>query len=415
VKLAQAFIIFDRLLIEQRNRGLEPIEREILTAAWENAPYQSIHSYQEQTVKNKAAHLWKELSQLLGFKISKQNIAQILTTWDNDPNLSGDRPHSATPYRTRFFGRLSELIVLRSAIELSRQKLIWLYGMPGIGKTALIQQFIEQYSSKFDRIVWISLKQLTPLIDTLEIVITELDGSKPAKTRLDMLTAIEKTIGSFQAQRCLLIFDNADTIFNAECPNSSDIRSEYLKFFDRLELFEHQSFCITISNTKPTQIISKNRSLELHGLDRHSCQNLLEYSDLIGTDSEWDLLVRKYRGNPQHLKLIANTIRDIFNRSIRKFLDANILVYDRIETELSTQINALSPSETAVLNYLASQPEPIALARSIGDLQHTIADTNIIKIFDKLVGRYLIDAHDGHFSLPESIGEYIRTSYLPLL
>jgi Cdc6-like AAA superfamily ATPase len=266
VKLAQAFIIFDRLLIERRGRGLEPIEREILTAAWEQETYQQIQSYQEQTVKNKAGRLWQDLSQLLGIKITKQNIPQILANWDIDRLLAGTSPPLESPYRTNFCGRLSELLVLQSTIELAQQRSLCLYGMQGIGKTALIHQFTEQWASKFDRIVWISLQRMTPLIDTLEIVIRELGGSKQQKYP-NVTMAIDRTLSYLQQQRCLLVFDRADAIFDEDSSDGLELKSDYLNFFDRLDQLDCQSFCIIISITKLTQITCQNRSLELKGLD----------------------------------------------------------------------------------------------------------------------------------------------------
>jgi TBPIP/Hop2 winged helix domain len=81
---------------------------------------------------------------------------------------------------------------------------------------------------------------------------------------------------------------------------------------------------------------------------------------------------------------------------------------------LAEQLTKLSPSETAVLAYLSRQSEPISLDRIFIDLHSLSDDTSIIKTLDKLVSRYLIDAKDGRFSLPESIAEYSKSQYSQL-
>ncbi|AFY91902.1 NB-ARC domain-containing protein [Chamaesiphon minutus] len=416
MKLAQAFIILDRISIEQRGRRLDPIEIEILTVAWENQPYQSIQAYQEQTVKNRAAQLWQDLSQLLDLRVSKQNVRQILTALDAESLLGTISLAVETVGKSRFFGRTAELYQIQSTIELGTHQFIWLYGMKSIGKTAIVRHFIAQFLEnlvpKFDRVVWISVDKTSSLTDILVSVLRSLD-SRAAKTLSDLHTMFEKILLILQNQRCLLVLDNADSLLEANDLNESKDRPANLNFLELFDRAKHQSCCIAIVDRSPPQIESGSsiRAIEIAGLDRRSSQRLLEHSELVGTSTDWDLLVSKYRGNPQALKLIANTIRDIFDRDISKFLAANILVYSRIESILSEQLNHLLQSEIAFLAYLSRQQEPRSLDRIVTDLGSSIVETDIIRTLDKLVCRYLIDAKDGEFSVPESIGEYVKMRY----
>jgi NB-ARC domain len=416
VELAQACILLDRISIEQRGRKLEPIEKEILTVAWENQPYQSIQTHQEQTVKNRAARLWQDLSQLLDTKVSKQNVRQILTTLDAESLLGTLPPAIETFGKPRFFGRTAELYQIQSTIDLGTHQFIWVYGMEGIGKTAIVRHFITQFSenlaTKFERVVWISLDKTSSLTDILASVLQTLD-SRAAKSLSDLQKLFDKILFVLQNQRCFLVLDNADSLLADNALTESTDRQSDLNFLDLFDRAKHQSCCIAIVDRSPPRIVSGSsiRAIEIPRLDRRSCQRLLEHSELIGTPADWDLLVNKYRGNPQALKPIANTIRDIFDRDISKFLAANILVYYRIENILSEQLSHLSQSEIAFLAYLSRQQEPLSLDRILSDRRSAIAETDIIRTLDKLVARYLIDARDGKFSVPESIGEYIKMQY----
>jgi hypothetical protein len=403
VKLAKVFIILDRLLMQERGRGLESIEREILTLIWNKQIYRSTENYQEQTVKNKASQLWKDLGKVLGTKISKQNIRQILADLELEPSLItpafADRAHT----RSRFFGRLSELYILKSTIEATEHKLVCLYGMQGIGKTALVRQYTDRLASQFDRIIWISLADLTALNEVLNTIVKELVGGRSAKLAKESSVAIAKTIGYLKQYRCLLIFDNADAILNAKTSETEALQRSYRKFFESLNSVEHQSACLVITLSKPPQI---ERTLELQGLDRQSCQELLEHSDLIGTLQSWELLVAKYRGNPQQLKLIANTIADIFDRQIVRFIAANIPIVSRIELLLSAQIDKLTAVELDILSYLSLQTVPVTLDRLVENIHPPLVETQIISIVDKLVGKYLIEVKDDRFYIPELIKAY---------
>jgi energy-coupling factor transporter ATP-binding protein EcfA2 len=404
VKLARAFIIFDRLLMEKRGRGLESIEREILTISWEKDRYSSTKNYQEQTIKNKASRLWKDLSQILGTKIGKQNIRQILAELDLDPTLIDSTLIDLDRTRSRFFGRVSELYILKSTIEVEQRKLVCLHGMQGIGKTTLVRQYTEQLSSKFDRVIWISLADAPALNEILSTIVKELAGGRSAKLARESSTAIAKTLSYLQQYRCLLILDNADALLNTETSQSETLQQIYQQFFEALERVEHRSSCLVITLARPPQI---ELALELQGLDRRSCQQLLEHSDLIGTLQEWEILITKYRGNPQQLQLVANTIRDLFERQIAKFIAANIPIVARIELLLSAQIDKLSAMELAILSYLSLQTSPVTLDRLV-EIYPQLVDTQIIEIVDKLVGKYLIEVRDERFSLPEIIQAYFH-------
>ncbi|PSB56915.1 ATP-binding protein [Chamaesiphon polymorphus] len=416
VELAQACTLLDRISLEQRGRRLEPIEKEILTVAWENQPYQSIQTHQEQTVKNRAARLWQDLSQLLDTKVSKQNVRQILTTLDAESLLGIVPPAIETFGKPRFFGRTAELYQLQATIDLGNHQFIWLYGMKGIGKTAIARHFITQFSenlaAKFERVVWIAPDKTLSLTDVLASVLQALD-SRSAKLSLDLQPLLDKILFILQSQKCFLVLDNADSLLADNALTELTDRQAALNFLDLFNRSKHQSCCIAIVDRSPPRIDagSSIRAIEIAGLDRRSCQRLLEHSELIGTPADWDLLVNKYRGNPQALKPIANTIRDIFDRDISKFLAANILVYYRIENILSEQLNYLSQAEIAFLSYLSRQQEPLSLDRILTDLRSAIGETDIIRTLDKLVARYLIDARDGKFSVPESIGEYVKMQY----
>jgi GTPase SAR1 family protein len=405
VKLAKAFIVFDRLLMEKRGRGLEPIEREILTISSKKERYRSTENYQEQTIKNKASQLWKDLSRVLGKKIGKYNICQILSELDFDLTATDrDRTRSRM-----FFGRVSELYVLKSTIEVARQQVICLYGMPGIGKTALVRQYVDRLSSqKFDRVIWLSLADLPQLSEILSTIVKELAGGRSAKLARESTVAIAKAIGYIQQHRCLLIFDNADAILDANTPQTQEFRQSYLQFFAALNLVEHQSSCLLITRFKPPQSIEIERALELQGLDRQSCQELLENSDLIGTANDWEKLIVKYRGNPQQLKLVANTIRDIFDRQIAKFLAADLPIVARVELLISEQLNNLASAELLTLAYLSLQPEPVTLDRLVADIHLLLVESYSVRVVDRLVSKYLIEVIDDRFYLPDSIQAYLK-------
>jgi GTPase SAR1 family protein len=413
----QSLDFLDRLSIQQRGKRLEPIEREILSVAWENGSYQQVKSFQEQTVKNKAVKLWKYLSELLSTKISKYNLRQVLEELDLAlifPELSTEIVEIDRQRRSRFYGRLTELWQLQSWIESEQRPSISIYGMKGIGKTAFVRRLAHNLAPKLDQIVWISLADAPPLINVLELIIKELGGGRDTKLSKNLQTAIDKTIGYLQHNRCLLVFDNADPVLVQDQSSKSDLARDYAKFFEQLNTGTSDSHYLTIS-TEKCWVGLNDRQLELQGLDRQSCQDLVHLSELVGTITEWDTLIDQYRGNPQYLKIVANTITDIFTGVIEKFLVINVLVYPQIETLLTQQLDLLSNAEMSILLWLVIEGEPIDLDRLRSLTSVSISDANTIKILDKLVRKYLVEVQDHLFTLPELIMESMMTRYHELV
>ena len=413
MNFSQSLTLLDRLSIEQRGKRLEPIERAILSNAWENGCYWEIEDFQEQTVKNKAVKLWKYLSQLLDTKVNKSNLRQVLTELDSEliaPIVNIDRQRGA-----RFYGRLTELWQLQSWIESEHRRLIWIYGMKGIGKTALVRKLAENLAPRLDRVVWISLDAAPQLIEVLAIVVKKLDGGRNAKLSMNLQIAIDKTIGYLQANRCLLVFDNADLVLSQTEGSNPDLFQDYVQFFDRLNSLDGDICCLTISTEKCEKIGSDYRQLELQGLDRLSCQDLLHASELVGTIAEWDTLTDRYQGNPQYLKIAASTIRDIFAGKIEKFLAVNMLVYPKIENSLDKQLDLLSNAEMSILIWLAIERQPIDLGQLQLLTSVSISGNNTVKMLDQLVRKYLVEIRGDLFTLPELIMEAVTARYHQLV
>ena len=413
----QSLTILDRLSMQQRGKRLEAIERQIVGIAWENSPYRQIESYQEQTVKNRAVKLWKYLSELLGTKINKYNLRQVLEELDIDrilPELSTATVATHRIGRSRFYGRLAELWQLQCWIESEQQQIISICGMKGIGKTALVRKLVENLASNFDRVIWISLEDAPLLIDVLSIAIKAVGGGRSAKLSRNLPVAIDKTIEYLQKHRCLLILDRADPVLNQD-DRSTSVYRDYAGFFNRLNSLDNNICCLIVTAEKYLSIGNDCRQIELYGLDRQSCQSLIYTSELVGTTAEWDTLIDRYQGNPQYLKIVANTIADIFSGKIAKFLDENILLYDQIETLLSQQLDLLSNAEMSILLWLAIEPEPIDLNRLKLLTSISISEASTVKVLDKLVRKYLVEISNDRFMLPDLIRASVTLRYQDLI
>jgi len=86
---------------------------------------------------------------------------------------------------SRFYGRQEELQTLESWIIEDRCRLIGIFGLGGIGKTALSVKIAQQVRSQFECLIWRSLQQ-APLLNALldEILPIFTQTLKPQRLQL---------------------------------------------------------------------------------------------------------------------------------------------------------------------------------------------------------------------------------------
>jgi len=84
----------------------------------------------------------------------------------------------------------------------------------------------------------------------------------------------------------------------------------------------HQSCLLLTSREKPAELRALEgsrtpvRSLRLAGLDAAACQQLLADNEVVGSPQERAHLVEEYAGNPLALRIVAQTIAELFGGEI---------------------------------------------------------------------------------------------------
>lgn len=413
MKFSEILTFLDRLSLEQRGRRFDSLEREILDITWGNKSYQNITTREYQTVKNKAGQLWKDLSQLLNINISKQNFRGVLEELNISDILSPKlNENTFAKKASPFCGRSIEILKLQQWIELQQVKLIFIYGMKGIGKTWIAENIAKRLSDNLDYIVWIPLKRLTPLIDVLTIIVNRLSERKSTRLSKNTSILIDKAIECFKKNRCLLILDDADEIISqADSDINNPLIADYIKFFVRLNSVEHNSCCLTILDRKVVNSHFNYQELLINGLDWESCQMMLANHELKGSPIDWERLVTKYSGNPQYLKSIVPTIQNIFHGDIARFLDADILLYDRIDRLVAYRLNRLSTEEISVILCMMVKGRAMILEELHDCLKDELGDREFFRILDRLVYHGFIISSDRRFRLCDLVVEYMLDKY----
>ena len=394
----------NNLIFDKTGEHLTPIEEAILTGVWQKQKYPQIAKdfhCSESHVKKEAAKLWEKLREELGEDLNKFNfrsklekkyrVSQVAHSGDclqiDNVNICGEFLQTIKDSQTRspfppdspqnqspiidltdapefpyFYDRTCELSTLKQWILEEHTRLITVYGLSGIGKSAIALKLIEQIQTEFDYIIWLSLTN-TPALSTLQTELKQFFGRSPQPP-------LPTIIDYFRSSRCLVILDDVQNIFK-----SSQLAGQYLagyedygKFFKQIATSSHQSCLILLSWEKPREITALEavnrpaRTLHLKGLGEQSTEILIEKE--LTDEEKWSDLIVLYQGHPSWLNIIASTIVELFDGSVSQFLaDGTDLFLGDLETILEAHLERLSDSEKKAFYWLATQDESVDISQ----------------------------------------------------
>ncbi|MBW4578917.1 MAG: NACHT domain-containing protein [Tildeniella nuda ZEHNDER 1965/U140] len=429
----EALRIVEQALSDECLGRLEAI---VFRQAWDELSYQEIaqrSGYEVGYIKQIGSQLWQSLSKAMGERVSKGNLQAVLKRYVSRGEVSGQRsavsgqqsassfsPHSSPHLDwgeasdvSVFYGRSTELTTLEAWVLQDRCRLIGLYGMGGIGKTALSVRLAQQIQANFEYVIWRSLRNAPPIHNLLHDLIQFVANqqTQPLLPETDTLDQqILRLLHYLRAHRCLLILDNAETVMQ---PGDRDggYQSGYEGYGQLLRCVgetPHQSCLLMTSREKPKGLAPKEgdrlpvRSLQLAGLPPAVGRELLSVKGTFsGSATEWQTLVDYYAGNPLALKIVATAIADFFDGSLTQFLHFSQQggsVFGDIRDLLARQIGRLSDLEQQVMFWLAINREPIRFADLQSDCLPPVLPAHLLETLTALERRSLIEKNGNIFN-----------------
>jgi WD40 repeat protein/predicted ATPase/DNA-binding SARP family transcriptional activator len=320
----------------------------------------------------------------------------------------------AVPQIAIVYGRQAELAQLKHWLLQERCRLIAVLGMGGVGKTTLAAAAVNAAAAEFDVVIWRSLLNAPPLDELLREILQRLANQHlvdmPAST--DALLALLATL--LRQQRCLLVLDNLESILQPDKPSQMRPGYEgYARLIACVAEEQHNRCLLLTSRERPQGMARREgdmplvRTLSLDGLDAAAGQAMLTARGLSITDLEATALVGRYSGNPLALKLVAQTVQELFEGQIAAFLAIELPIFDDIRSVLNQQFARLSPLEQELLLWLAIEREPTPVQALRDNLARPEPMRTCLEAVRALRRRSLVGSSAQGLSLQNVVTEYL--------
>ncbi|GIK38370.1 MAG: hypothetical protein BroJett011_22030 [Chloroflexota bacterium] len=343
-----------------------------------------------------------------GYQFSRAELQDIFSgqaavvDWGETPDLGS------------FYGREREQETLERWLVADRCRLVALVGMGGIGKTVLATKVARQVSVHFDYVIWRSLINAPPLTSMLRGWFHALSQQQLNRWPDHLAEQLELLFDTLRRQRCLLILDNVETIMQ-QGSRAGQYRPGYEVYGQLIQRFgdgEHQSCLLLTSRERPqglARLANDNPLIRFHqlaGLAEPAGLAILEGQGLSGPAHVLEGLIEHYSGHPLALKLIAQTIQELFAGDIEAFLREEAVIFDDIRDILDQQFARLTALERDIMVWLAIEREAVSPQLLRDDLVKSEAGGIFLEALRSLQRRSLLEQSAAGFTLQNVIMEY---------
>ncbi|NJL45425.1 MAG: AAA family ATPase [Leptolyngbyaceae cyanobacterium SM2_3_12] len=422
--------LINRVALEQKGRPLKDVERIVLKGAWENQTYSAMADlavgYTEDYLKKDVGpKLWRLLSELIdpqqhSIKVTKRNIQNVLHTWATEVSLAfpppglepsaptdevqpAPGPRAEPPIQavvreavpidvSDFCGREEELASLSRWVEADQCRLILLWGLQGVGKTALAAKLAEQLHPSVDLCGYLALPSAITDEGFFAALVNWLAPQATSPRPTPEVTQ-DWIIEQLEQRRCLLLIDQMEHLFEHQQlagsyrPGTEGVQ----KFFQQVAERRHRSCLVWISREKPADLsqflTGRVRENYLDDLTLADAQVFLRQQGAFqASPDDWPTLLERYGSGPLLLRGLAATIQTVYQGQMKTFLaTAQLTLPMTVRRGLEQTLEHLSPAERDLLYWLALTQEPI----SLGDLSEAMQPYPGAAVVQSLLGRSL--------------------------
>ena len=224
-------------------------------------------------------------------------------------------------------------------------------------------------------------------------------------------------IETLRENRCLIILDDVQQILSSGqlAGHYKPGYENYGTLFKLIGELPHNSCLILNSWEPPSDIITFTDDysavclLQLTGLGEAATE-ILRQKGLLDEDT-WPELINLYQGNPLWLKLVAQTINNLFSGRVSQYLSYKpVFLSDELTPILQQHYQRLSEIEKQAISQLSNEIEPISFTQWMAKCQGSPGE--LCKAIQSLARRGMIEKMSGEtetvFTTPPVLKQYVK-------
>ncbi|MEZ4734629.1 MAG: BTAD domain-containing putative transcriptional regulator [Caldilineaceae bacterium] len=354
-----------------------------------------------------------------------------MTRWQDDKmtstsSVTESPPHPVTlapsqdwgeaPEVGKVYGRQAELAEVTRWLgrEPVRVRVVALLGIGGVGKTTLAATAVRAVAPHFERVLWRSLLNAPPLEELLRDILQRLADERLHDFPAMLDAQLALLLDYLRGRRLLLVLDNLESILQPDQPGQMRAGYEgYAQLLRNVAERSHQSCLLLTSRERPhgleqwAEDSPLVRILALEGLNAGAGHAMLTARGLTGPAADATALVARYSGNPLALKLVAQTVQELFGGDIAAFLAVEAPIFDDIRLVLDQQFGRLSSLEQELLLWLAVERAPVTAAALRANLVQRPPMPRFLEALRALQRRSLLETVGQGFTLQNVVIEYL--------
>ena len=419
MRINQAIEYADQLLYEQTGRHLSDLQSYIIQQSWQGRTYGQVASlagYSEGHVKDVASQLWRLLSRALGERITKGNLRSRLinrikrTLKKAAP--AGFLVETPTATSLDFIGREQALLKLHSLCQ--QHHIVVIHGEGGLGKTALAQQYCQQFDPVLELLVARETDQITSIESVVEEWLRQHFNEQPGKEFGITLSRLKYHLQ--HQNNAVVLIDNLEPALAGSGQFIGGLR-------------QHVELLRVLATTKTTTIItSRDRlcepSLKVHhyrlpSLSLSVWQQFF-YTHIKAATAEADTqkvdpdtatlqaMHQAYGGNAKAMEVLCTAVIEDFEGDLNAYWQAhstNLLASADLQNLMSSQINRLRETDLETYKVFCRLgcdrvPHQLQLtAEAILALMWDIPLERRRRVLNSLRDRSLLAFHKGSYRL----------------
>ena len=350
-----------------------------------------------------------------GKNIDRNNFIDFCEKLGLDWQRIVDKPLE-TNTDPNFVGRENAIATLDHLINKKKGKIINIYGMGGVGKTALAKQYLK--AKGFDLVLEVFMATRTEDITPVTFIVEEwLKNDFTVETSQDFGISLKRLKEQLKTRKVGLLIDNLEMAL--EGGKFIEDHHQYVDLFKVLADADVQSLTLITSRERLTESGVEVEYYPLEGLDKDAWNEYFIYHQLIIDSSTVTAMCNAYGGNAKAMTLICSQVNLDYSKGIKQYWQdhkIDLLANPTLKHLVNSQFDRREKHETDAyilllrLGWYRYQDISSVPFDGVKCLLFDVVETNEqLRVIERLKNRALVEHKNGEYWLHSVIKQEALT------